>query len=57
MGLFLHGKVVITGEEPLRLRILNDGMAKFEGYLWKNGVKKITGFFIERKNYLWFYFG
>jgi len=30
------------------------GMKKFEGYLWKNGVKKITGFFIEKKNYFWF---
>lgn len=31
-----------------------NGMQKMQNYLGNNGVSKIHGYFIERKNYLWF---
>lgn len=33
------------------------GLQKLSNYLQQHGVEKITGFFIEKKNYFWFFLG
>lgn len=62
MGALPHGLLEANGfpsrmYKKCPILFSKHGLRKIENYLQGKGVKKITGFFIENKNYFWFFLG